>query len=86
LQKSWEDIDDVVKLSAAQGETVAKLLKVLKQETNQITMLLSITYADEDDDGKLFEVDNNIGISTTANAIKYYDMKPTASKKEEKTV
>ncbi|KAK2709835.1 hypothetical protein QYM36_013492 [Artemia franciscana] len=87
LQKSWKDISDIVKLSAAQGDTVAKLIKGLKLETNQITMLLSNPYADaDDDDEKPLKVDIDIGISAPANARKYYDMKRTATKKEKKTV
>ncbi|XP_018579710.1 nuclear export mediator factor NEMF homolog [Anoplophora glabripennis] len=95
-QVSWEDINDMVKDAAAKGDPVAKHIKQLKLEINHITLYLTDPYAepldsdesnDENDDQlPAMVVDVDLALSAFANARKYYDLKRSAAKKQQKTI
>ncbi|XP_064621193.1 ribosome quality control complex subunit NEMF-like [Lineus longissimus] len=90
-QIDWSEIWDLVKEAQANGDPVASSIKGLKLDSNHITMLLGSPFSyldsDEDEDSiKPCKIDIDLGLSGYANARRYYDMKRTASKKEQKTV
>lgn len=83
-QMSWEDISDVIQQAQAKNDPVATLITGLKLETNQFVMKLCDPYDDETDTTALVDID--IDLSAHANARKYFDMKRSAEKKEQKTL
>ncbi|XP_068153525.1 ribosome quality control complex subunit NEMF homolog [Drosophila tropicalis] len=92
-QLPWPDIRQLVKEAQANGDIVANSIKQLKLETNHISLILSDPYRsnDSDDDGEEeaeepMIVDVDLALSAWANARRYYDLKRSAAKKEQKTV
>ncbi|KAJ8925872.1 hypothetical protein NQ315_009724 [Exocentrus adspersus] len=93
-QVSWEDISDMVKDAAAKGDPVAKHIKQLKLEINHISLYLTDPYAEPQDSDESSDenqlppmvVDVDLALSAFANARKYYDLKRSAAKKQQKTI
>ncbi|GJQ79158.1 hypothetical protein Trydic_g5409 [Trypoxylus dichotomus] len=83
-QISWADIATLVKDAAANGDLMATHIKKLKLETNHISLLLSDPY--EDDELPTMVIDIDLDLSAFANARKYYDLKRSAAKKQQKTI
>ncbi|XP_022913769.2 ribosome quality control complex subunit NEMF homolog [Onthophagus taurus] len=83
-QIPWQDIANLVKDATLNGDPVAKQIKELKLEKNHITLSLF----DPFDDAELpaMNVDIDLDLSAFANARKYYDLKRSAAKKQEKTI
>lgn len=72
-----------MKDATANGDPVAKHIKKLKLETNHISLLLSDPYEDE---LPTLVIDIDLSLSAFANARKYYDLKRSAAKKQQKTI
>lgn len=95
-QLPWPNISEMVNEATERGDPVASAIKELKLNTNQITLLLSDPYANEDDSVdeededsdvlKPMSVDVDLALSAFANAKKYYDLKRSAAKKQQKTI
>ncbi|XP_051159476.1 ribosome quality control complex subunit NEMF homolog [Leptopilina boulardi] len=98
-QFSWPDIEALVKEAQDRGDPIAQHIKQLKLQTNHISLLLTDPYNEGDDDDneenennasgselKSMIVDINLAHSAFANATKYYDLKRTAAKKQQKTI
>lgn len=87
-QISWSDIGDIIKEAQLEGDPVAKAIKKLKLDINHFTLLLSNPILDSEDEEqpKPELVDIDLGCSAHANARKYYDMKRSHAKKEQKTL
>lgn len=99
-QFSWPDIEALVKEAQDRGDPIAQHIKQLKLQTNHISLLLTDPYNEGDDDNddeenennasgselKSMIVDINLAHSAFANATKYYDLKRTAAKKQQKTI
>lgn len=85
-QISWSDIQNIIKEAQLEGDPVAKAIKKLRLDINHFTMLLATTNIDEDEEVKPQLIDIDLDCSAYANARKYYDMKRTHAKKEQKTI
>lgn len=87
-QISWSDIQNIIKEAQLEGDPVAKAIKKLRLDINHFTMLLANTHidSDEDEETKPQLIDIDLDYSAYANARKYYDMKRTHAKKEQKTL
>ncbi|KAH8417118.1 hypothetical protein KR222_003680, partial [Zaprionus bogoriensis] len=92
-QLSWPDIQELVKEAQANGDIVASSIKQLKLEINHISLLLTDPYkgsndsaSDSDDNNDSTIVDVDLALSAWANACRYYDLKRSAAKKEQKTI
>lgn len=89
-QLSWEDIEALVKEAQSRGDPIAQVIKQLKLQKNHISLLLSDPYheSEEEDEPELkpMIIDIDLAHSAYANATKYYDLKRTAAKKQQKTV
>ncbi|KAL5284694.1 NEMF family protein [Megaselia abdita] len=93
-QMSWPDIKHLVKNAQNKGDPVADSIKQLKFEINNISLLLKDPYrigdSDDEDEEEVelpsMTVDIDLDLSAWANARKYYDLKRTAAKKEQKTI
>lgn len=93
-QLSWPDIQELVKEAQANGDIVASSIKQLKLEINHISLLLTDPYkgsnesssseSEEKNDSMIVDVD--LALSAWANACRYYDLKRSAAKKEQKTI
>lgn len=88
-QFSWPDIEGMVKEAQDRGDPIAQNIKQLKLQTNHISLLLTDPYHEGDEDEpelKSMIVDIDLAHSAFANATKYYDLKRTAAKKQQKTI
>ncbi|KAF2894967.1 hypothetical protein ILUMI_11200 [Ignelater luminosus] len=97
-QLSWTDIDTLVKDAIARGDPVATHIKQLKLETNHISLYLTDPYTDSDSEDSESDsenrketlppatVDIDLALSAFANARRYYDLKRSAAKKQQKTI
>lgn len=89
-QMSWQDIESLVKEAQAKKDPVASAVKQLKLETNHITLLLEDPYEDSENEDepelKPMSIDIDLGYSAYANATRYYTLKRSAAKKQQKTI
>ncbi|XP_076267295.1 nuclear export mediator factor NEMF homolog Clbn isoform X1 [Rhynchophorus ferrugineus] len=95
-QLSWEDINELVKEAASNGDPIASSINKLKLEVNHISLFLTDPYAeptdseasDQENENKIpsMEVDVDLALTAFANARRYYDQKRTAAKKQQKTI
>ncbi|KAJ2944666.1 hypothetical protein O0L34_g4021 [Tuta absoluta] len=96
-QMSWDDIDNLVKTAQDNRDPIASCIKLLKLNTNHITLLLADPFDDGDTDDedvndeeieilKPMLVDIDLSLSAFANARRYYDQKRNAAKKQQKTL
>ncbi|KAF2312706.1 hypothetical protein GH714_039704 [Hevea brasiliensis] len=86
---SWEDLTRMVKEEKKLGNLVAGLIDELHLERNCMTLLLSNSLNDMDDDEKTLPVDKvevDLALSAHANARRWYEQKKKQESKEEKTV
>ena len=89
-QLSWPDIEALVKEAQNRGDLIAQVIKQLKLETNRIALFLTDPYQESEDDNepelKPMIIDVDLAHSAFANATKYYDLKRSAAKKQQKTI
>jgi len=83
-QFSWTDIEELIKEAQARYDPVACAIKKLDLNKNQITMLLSDPF-DENEKKTEEQVVIDLDLSAYRNARRYYDMKRYAAQKEQKT-
>lgn len=82
-QYSWKHIQELIDDAKAREDPIATRITSLKLSKNNFTIKLSDPY----DDSNVFTlVDIDIDLSAHSNARKYYDMRRTAAKKEQKTI
>lgn len=79
---SWDTIKELVKDAQDNGDFVASKITALKLEKNCFSMSLE----NPNDRTESMVVDIDIGLTTYANARKYYDHRKEAAKKEQKTI
>ncbi|TKR80542.1 hypothetical protein L596_014600 [Steinernema carpocapsae] len=80
---SWDDIDDMRKNAAEEGDPVASAIVRLNLGSNQITILLEDP---TDPDEEPTEVDVDLALSVYQNSTKYFGDRKAAVRKEQKTV
>ncbi|XP_078035178.1 nuclear export mediator factor NEMF homolog Clbn [Augochlora pura] len=87
-QMAWPDIQVLLKEAENRGDPVAAAIKQLKLETNHISLLLHDPYEDSDEESELkpMLIDIDLAHSAFANARKYYNLKRSAAKKQQKTI
>ncbi|XP_011315460.1 nuclear export mediator factor NEMF homolog [Fopius arisanus] len=86
-QMSWPDIQTLLNEAQSRGDPVASAIKNLKLETNHISLNLSDPYDDSDEEElKPMIVDIDLAQSAFGNATRYYNMKRSAAKKQQKTI
>ncbi|XP_063983197.1 ribosome quality control complex subunit NEMF homolog [Diachasmimorpha longicaudata] len=86
-QMAWPDIQGLLDEARSQGDPVASAIKQLKLETNHISMMLSDPYEECDgEELKPMIVDIDLAQSAYGNATRYYNMKRSAARKQQKTI
>ncbi|XP_015126664.1 nuclear export mediator factor NEMF homolog [Diachasma alloeum] len=86
-QMSWPDIQGLLGEAQSRGDPVASAIKKLKLETNHFSLGLSDPYGEADgEELKPMVVDIDLAQSAYGNATRYYNMKRSAAKKQQKTI
>uniref|UniRef100_A0A646QDP9 Nuclear export mediator factor NEMF n=1 Tax=Hemiscolopendra marginata TaxID=943146 RepID=A0A646QDP9_9MYRI len=85
-QLQWKEISNLIQEAAQRGDSVAKIVKALKLEINNITLSLSDPYGNDADSNRPMLIDIDLDLTAYANAKRYYDKKRRALMKEQKTI
>ncbi|KAG7203097.1 hypothetical protein KM043_010219 [Ampulex compressa] len=87
-QVTWPFIQVLLNEAKSKGDPIASVIKQLKLETNHVALLLRDPYEDNDEESDLKPMVIDIDLAYTAfgNARKYYNLKRSAAKKEQKTI
>ena len=85
----WNALKKMIKEESRKGNPVAQLIHSLKLETNQITLQLTFSLDDMDDETQtvpVTAVDVDLGLNAYTNAQNYYQTKKKVESKMEKTI